>query len=161
LKLETFGVPYIHGVSIMSAPTRILYCNCTYAQVVPKEVKEAVLKKLCESGVAFEAVADLCEMSARQDAGLKRLAEEGSIKIAACFPRAIKWLFHTAKAPLPIASTEVLNMRAQSAEEIISRLFDPAINPNVPAGKITLPAPSELPASATAGQDQPTAVVAP
>jgi hypothetical protein len=92
---------------------------------------------------------------------LKRLAEEGSIKIAACFPRAIKWLFHTAKAPLPIASTEVLNMRNQSAEEIISRLFEPEINPNVPAGKITLPAPSELPASATAGQDQPAAVVAP
>jgi len=51
----------------MTKPARILYCNCTYAQVVPKEVKEAVLKKLCESGVAFEAVADLCEMSARQD----------------------------------------------------------------------------------------------
>ena len=26
----------------MSAPTRVLYCNCTYAQVVPKEVKSAV-----------------------------------------------------------------------------------------------------------------------
>ena len=26
-----------------------------------------MLKKLCESGVAFEAVADLCEMAARKD----------------------------------------------------------------------------------------------
>ena len=84
----------------MSAP-RILYCHCTYAQVVPKEVKEAVLKKLCESGVSFEAVADLCEMSARQDPALKRLAEGGCTKIAACYPRAVKWLFHTANAPLP------------------------------------------------------------
>jgi len=40
----------------MTPQPRILYCNCTYAQVVPKEVKEAVLKKLCESGVAFDAV---------------------------------------------------------------------------------------------------------
>jgi len=47
----------------MDEDTRILYCHCAYAQVVPKEVKEAVLKKLCESGVAFDAVADLCEMS--------------------------------------------------------------------------------------------------
>ena len=58
----------------MSAP-RILYCHCTHAQVVPKEVKEAVLKKLCDSGVSFETVADLCEMSARQDAALHRLAD--------------------------------------------------------------------------------------
>jgi hypothetical protein len=141
----------------MSAPTRILYCHCAYAQVVPKEVKEAVLKKLCESGVAFEAVADLCEMSARQDPSLTRLGEAGSLKIAACYPRAIKWLFHTANAPLPISSTEVLNMRAQSADEVVSRLFEPEINPNVPAGKITLPAPAELPVS----QDQTAPIVAP
>jgi len=51
-------------------PPRILFCNCTYAQVVPEEVKAAVLKKLCESGVAFDAVADLCEMAARHDPAL-------------------------------------------------------------------------------------------
>ena len=99
----------------MAMPTRILYCNCTYAQVVPKEVKEAVLRKLCESGVAFEAVADLCEMSARQDPGLKRLTEGGALKIAACYPRAVKWLFSAAQAPLAPEQTEILNMRAQSA----------------------------------------------
>src|SRR5215210_2863854 len=99
---------------------RILYCHCTHAQVVPKEVKEAVLKKLCESGVSFEAVADLCEMSARQDSALKRLAQGGGVKIAACYPRAVKWLFHSAQAPLPIEGTEVLNMRAQSVEEILA-----------------------------------------
>ena len=30
----------------MADAPRILFCNCTYAQVVPKEVKEAVLRKL-------------------------------------------------------------------------------------------------------------------
>src|SRR4026207_214292 len=85
----------------MSSP-RILFCNCTYAQVVPREVKEAVLKKLCESGVAFDAVADLCEMSARHDPALQRLASGGSVKIAACFPRAVKWLF-AAPPPAPPA----------------------------------------------------------
>ena len=83
----------------MTTAPRILYCNCTYAQVVPKEVKEAVLKKLCESGVAFEAVPDLCEMSARQDPALPRLAEGGALKVAACYPRAVKWLFAAAQAP--------------------------------------------------------------
>jgi heterodisulfide reductase subunit A-like polyferredoxin len=106
----------------MSAP-RILYCNCTYAQVVPKEVKEAVLKKLCESGIAFEAVADLCEMSARRDSSLQRLAEGGAVKIAACYPRAVKWLFAAAGAPLPEQGVEVLNMREQPAAAVVHSIL--------------------------------------
>jgi len=119
----------------MNAPTRVLYCNCTYAQVVPKEVKSAVLKKLCESDVAFEAVADLCEMSARQDPALKRLVEGGAVKIAACYPRAVKWLFAAAGARLPEQSTQVLNMRVQSAEDVFGELLNPELKPNLPQGK--------------------------
>src|SRR6187402_262674 len=104
-------------------PPRILYCHCQYAQVVPKEVKEAVLRKLCESGVAFEAVADLCEMAARRDPAMKRLAADGAVKIAACFPRAVKGLFHQADADLAADRTEVLNMRTQSAEEVVSAML--------------------------------------
>ncbi len=132
----------------MTAPTRILYCNCTYAQVVPKEVKEAVLRKLCESGVAFEAVADLCEMSARRDPALKRLADGGAVKIAACYPRAVKWLFAAAQAPLSADATEILNMRVQSAEEVATALFDQELKPNLPKGKATQPSTAELPESA-------------
>lgn len=121
----------------MSAPPRILFCNCTYAQVVPKEVKQAVLKKLCESGVEFEAVADLCEMSARRDRSLKQLADGNTLKIAACFPRAVKWLFHQAGAPLKLDATEVLNMRTQGADEVAASLLDGEIKPNLPVGKVT------------------------
>jgi hypothetical protein len=129
-------------------PPRILYCNCTYAQVVPKEVKEAVLRKLCEAGVAFEAVADLCEMSARKDPALQRLAEGGAVKVAACYPRAVKWLFAAAKAPLPLDGTEILNMRIQTADEVIAGLFNPEIKPNLPAGKEPVPTKEEpVPAS--------------
>ena len=122
------------------APPRILYCNCTYAQVVPKEVKESVLKRLCESGVAFEAVADLCEMSARRDPALQRLAQTGAVKVAACFPRAVKWLFAAAKSPLPPDGTEILNMRVQAADEVAAALLDPKLKSNLPAGP---PLPSD------------------
>ena len=132
----------------MTGKARILFCNCTYAQVVPKEVKEAVLKKLCDSGIAFDAVADLCEMSARRDPALQRLAEDGAIKIAACYPRAVKWLFAAAKAPLPISETEVLNMRVQTAEDVAASLFDSKLTPNLPGGKVTRPTPAELPVTA-------------
>ncbi len=132
----------------MTPSPRILFCNCTYAQVVPKEVKEAVLKRLCESGVAFEAVADLCELSARRDLALQRLTEGGAVKIAACFPRAVKWLFAASKAPLPLAGTEVLNMRVQTADEIAAALFDSNLKPNLPVGK-EAPTPAELPTAPT------------
>jgi hypothetical protein len=129
----------------MSSSTRILYCHCQYAQVVPADVKAAVLRKLCESGAAFEAVADLCELSARHDPSLLRLAQGGSVKIAACFPRAVKWLFHAANADLPQEATEVLNMRTQTAEEVAAALFNNEVKPNLPVGKAT---PADAPKAA-------------
>ena len=115
------------------SPSRVLYCHCQYAQVVPREVKEAVLRRLCEAGIEFEAVADLCEMAARHDPGLRALAEDGAIKIAACFPRAVKGLFHQAGADLSADRAEVLNMRVQSAEEVVSRILSDDLQPNLPA----------------------------
>src|ERR1043165_1251814 len=133
----------------MTSP-RILYCHCQYAQVVPPEVKQAVLRKLAESGVAFDAVAELCEMSARRDPSLKRLADGGAVKIAACFPRAVKWLFHAAQADLPIEAAEVLNMRVQNAADVSAALFEPGLKPNLPAGKASAPTAAELPGNEVA-----------
>ena len=120
----------------MSQPS-ILYCHCQYAQVVPKEVKEEVLRRLCESGVAFDAVADLCEMSARKDPALKQLAANGTVKIAACFPRAVKGLFHQCSADLAADRTQVLNMRTQPAEEVVAALLSPDLQPNLPSKAAT------------------------
>ena len=121
----------------------ILYCHCQYARVLPDEVKNAVLRKLCESGQPFEAVADLCELSARQDPALARLAACGPVKIAACFPRAVKWLFAAAKAPLQAEATEVVNLRTLTAEQASERLFENGLVPNLPTGKTTTPGPRE------------------
>ena len=111
----------------MSNPARILYCHCTYAQVVPPEVKQEVLRRLAESGVAFDAVADLCELSAKRDPLLKQLATEAAgatLKIAACYPRAVRWLFNAAESPLPEAGVEVCNMRTESAEQVVQALVN-------------------------------------
>ena len=124
---------------------RILYCHCAYARVVPVEVKQEVLAKLAESDLTFDAVPDLCEMSARRDPKLKELAERGALQIAACYPRAVKWLFAAAKAPLTPDATEVLNMRVQTADDVLVALFSPELKPNLPEGKATRPTPMELP----------------
>jgi Pyruvate/2-oxoacid:ferredoxin oxidoreductase delta subunit len=106
----------------MTTTPRILYCHCAQAQVLPAAVKAAVLQWLCSSGVAFEAVADLCELSARQDPRLRELAGSGALKVVACYPRAVRWLFAAAQAPWGAGDTEVLNMRVQSAAEIVEAL---------------------------------------
>ncbi len=103
--------------------SRILYCHCAYANIIPDRVKNEVLDRLTESGVRFEAVADLCELSARRDPSLKRLAAgEGELKIAACFPRSVKWLFSAAEAPLP-DDVEVRNMRSETAADTARALL--------------------------------------
>jgi hypothetical protein len=107
----------------MSEPTRILYCHCAYANVVPRPVKEQVLLQLVESGVAFDAVADLCELSAKKDPCLQQLAASGPVKIAACYPRAVRWLFAAAGAPLPAEGVEVLNMRTDTADKVVQAVL--------------------------------------
>lgn len=102
------------------ATPRVLYCHCAFAQVVPKDVKARVLETLAGSSCSFDAVPDLCEMSARRDPAMAQIAAEGAT-IVACYPRAVKWLFSAAGTPLPDGA-RVLNMREQTAEDITGAL---------------------------------------
>lgn len=103
------------------SPPTLLYCRCAYAQVVPNGVKNEVLQGLCDSGASFESVSDLCEMAAHRDPRLTALAACGKLRIAACYPRAVKGLFQQAGAPLA-EDVEVLNMRTLTAPEIVSAM---------------------------------------
>jgi hypothetical protein len=103
---------------------RILYCHCAFAQVVPVETKSVVLEQLSASGASFEAVPDLCEMSARRDPALAQIASDGAT-IVACYPRAVRWMFNAAGHPLP-DGVRILNMRVAEAPEIMAALELPA-----------------------------------
>ena len=101
--------------------TRILYCRCAYAQVVPAAVKDAVLEGLAAAGRGFEMVPDLCEMAARRDPHLAELARgDRPLRIFACWPRAVQGLFALADAPLPKQGVEILNMRTDTAEAVLA-----------------------------------------
>ena len=100
----------------------IIYCNCAYYPIIPNQVKEKVLETLENTDAEYEAVPDLCRMCAERDPILQRWIQSDSITIIACYPRAIKWLFHAAGAPLPSEGVEILNMRCLSVEDIIAAL---------------------------------------
>ena len=126
----------------MSEHRPILYCRCAYAKVLPEDVKDLVLERLIDSNLPFESVSDLCEMSARKDPGLVALSQQDGLRIVACYPRAVKWLFSAAGAAIqtepsqsessqsessqsdakPPVYIEVLNMRTDSAETVCAKL---------------------------------------
>lgn len=122
----------------------ILYCNCTFAQIIDPATKAAVLRALSDSGRSFEAVADLCEMAARKDPVLQRFAAGKCLKIAACYPRAVKWLFASAGTPLDPAQTEIVNLRELAAAPAAERLLAADFVPNLPT---KAPAATDAPVS--------------
>ena len=103
-------------------PPTLLYCRCAYAQVVPNGVKNEVLQRLSDSGAGFESVSDLCEMAAHRDPRLSALSACGKLRIAACYPRAVRGLFQQVGTPLP-EDAEILNMRTQTAAEVTEALL--------------------------------------
>lgn len=104
-------------------PSRVLYCHCAYARVVPPATKSAVLDGLTRADVPFEAVPDLCEMAARKDPQLAALSAGEPVRIAACYPRAVRWLFISAGAPLPEGAATVFNMRTDAPEAVLEGLL--------------------------------------
>jgi hypothetical protein len=102
--------------------SRIVYCHCSFARVLDPEVKARVLNGLASSDQGFDAVPDLCEMSARKDPSLVQIAE-GDVTIVACYPRAVRWLFSAAGAKLDDEKATILNMRSSSAESVLESLL--------------------------------------
>lgn len=98
---------------------RILYCHCAFARVVPDATKDAVLEGLTRAGVEFDAVPDLCQMAASGDARLKELASGGPMHIAACYPRAVKWLFASAGVNVDEPGAVIHNMRVNPAADVL------------------------------------------
>jgi Pyruvate/2-oxoacid:ferredoxin oxidoreductase delta subunit len=134
----------------MSDQARILFCNCSYARVVPHAVKAEVLDRLSRSGVDFEAVPDLCEMSARRDPRLAEIAGNGSVRIAACYPRAVKWLFAAAGSPLRDDLVQIRNMRTETAEAVADALTE-----EIPKAAVPLPSPEPAALDAKPGSWRP------
>ena len=131
---------------------RVLYCHCANAKVIPAATKTAVLKGLNEAHVEFEAVPDLCEMAARGDTRLRELSSAPALTVAACYPRAVKWLFAAAGAPLSEATTTVWNMRVETPEAVVEGVLNSGVRRIAPAdrppdGGADLTAPADAPSA--------------
>jgi len=110
----------------VDAAGTIVLCRCARWPASLADTRRAVLAGLEESGAAMQAVADLCELAARQDPALKRWAAAPGLHVVACHPRAVRWLFAAGGAPLAAEGVAIHNMRLESAEAILAALGHPA-----------------------------------
>ncbi|MGI6457413.1 MAG: hypothetical protein ACOX5R_17590 [bacterium] len=105
----------------MASDLKMVYCHCQYARVISPQVKQEILEGLSASDIEFHAVPDLCELASRKDPVLHKLAQQDSLYIVACYPRAVKALFRQAGENLP-ERTVVLNMQQDSPDAILQSL---------------------------------------
>ena len=103
-----------------------------------------MLERLGSAGVEFEAVPDLCELAARRDPALAAIAASGDAVIIACYPRAVRWLFAYAGAPLAEAA-EVHNMRTESAVAIAARVLGGSVSVGDRKSEIARPQSAWIP----------------
>lgn len=101
----------------------VLFCNCAHYDVISKASRDQILRSLSQARLNVEAVSDLCGLAANRDPRLQSWVQASSLAIVACFPRAVRWLFHAAGMPLAEERVRFFNMRTQSPDEIIEELM--------------------------------------
>jgi Pyruvate/2-oxoacid:ferredoxin oxidoreductase delta subunit len=84
------------------------------------------MQGLSEAGLAYESVDDLCGAAARNSAAMKRWANESRLCVAACYPRAVRWLFHRAGAALKTDEVRLFNGITEDADAIVAALTQEA-----------------------------------
>lgn len=92
----------------MSTVPPVILCRCRHAGAIPPETVASVEQGLRDAGAAFQAVDDLCLLSAEGDGRLAQWAESGA-RVVACAPRAVRSLLSAAGAELP--ASRVLDAR--------------------------------------------------
>lgn len=90
----------------------ILLCRCANAAVIPEEVGRAVSQALA-GRPDVRVVDDLCACAANRDPRLAAWAADGPLTVAACHPRAVRWLFRWAGAPLDEARVRFVDLRQE------------------------------------------------
>jgi NAD-dependent dihydropyrimidine dehydrogenase PreA subunit len=99
----------------------VIFCQCKNAEIIPRDIQDAVKNWFLQNQVAYTCVDDLCGLAAGKDARLRDWAAGENMVIIACFERAVRWLFAMAGAELK-DGVPILNQRVASAPEMIDRL---------------------------------------
>ena len=107
----------------MAGEGRVLFCACVNGNIVPQSVRRRVLAALEANGAEVWCVPDLCGLAARRDPMLRQVAGAGGLTVAACHPRAVKWLLSRAGVDVADTPVRVANMRSGDVDEVLRVLL--------------------------------------
>lgn len=100
----------------------ILFCHCVHHHTLPEAMRRAVREAVAARGIPIVDVPDLCGVCADGAAALKEtLSQAERVAVAACHPRALRWLLHAAGCALP-PDTQFLNLRTASTPELLAQV---------------------------------------
>ena len=93
-----------------------LVCSCSQRGLIPPASVAAVCSELAAQGWQTKVVPDLCEMATQTPTALREMAETHDFLVAACRPRAARWLLHRAGVPRPVSQIQFQDLRPRSAD---------------------------------------------
>jgi len=112
----------------MTNTTRqIILCECSNGSILPEATRNRVIASLGALGDSVTTLPDLCGSAACRDEALLQATSAQNLVFVACFPRAVRWLLASAGIPMESKTVEFLNMRTQSADEILKALHAPPV----------------------------------
>ncbi len=100
----------------------ILYCKCAGGDLVVADVSLKISNYLAESGLEYMEVQDFCAQVSLSETWIKELDSSSSLSVIACYPRTIKWLFHSYGISVKDWNITYFNIREQNADDIIDEL---------------------------------------
>lgn len=100
---------------------KVLYCNCSRANLTPDPMRQAALAALDASGAEYFYTDDLCGLCADAGAGLAGQLGTDDVVVLACFDRTVRALLARAGCG-DDAVVETVNLRTGTPETIAERL---------------------------------------
>lgn len=101
---------------------RVIFCQCVHRDLAPALLQAEVLRGLQGSGVDLLVVPDLCEQAVRRDRAILEFVAFSDLRVAACYPRAVKWLLRYMGASTA-GECRVGNLRVGSAASVLEQLL--------------------------------------
>jgi NAD-dependent dihydropyrimidine dehydrogenase PreA subunit len=91
-----------------------LVCSCSQRGLIPPAAVDTLCAELATQGWQTKVVPDLCEMATQTPTTLRELAQARDFLVAACRPRAARWLLHLAGVARPVSQIQFQDLRPRS-----------------------------------------------
>jgi len=113
--------------AVVAMPNRhVLICRCTGAGVLDADAVQRTVELLAGGEIEVTEIDDLCRLAADSNPLFDRLSDLPALAVAACHPRAVRWLLEAAGARLSEETTCFVDLRTPGSgdADVLGRWCD-------------------------------------